>query len=84
MRDQLRIVRRENKTRAQILLHPAHQFDDRRARVAIEVGGRLVGEYELRLLHQGAGDRHSLLLPPAQLVWALSLLIGEPHGFKHC
>ena len=34
---------------------------------AVEVPGRLVGEDELRVVHQGAGDRHPLLLAPGQL-----------------
>ena len=36
--------------------------------LGVEIAGRLIGEDELRVVYQGAGDRESLLLATGQLV----------------
>ena len=38
------------------------------ARRAVERAGRLVGEQQHRIVHEGAGDRDALLLPAGELL----------------
>ena len=44
------------------------QLHDAGARGGVEVSGRLVGEQDLRLVDDGAGDRDALLLTAGELV----------------
>ena len=46
-------------------LEHGHDFH---ARVRVEVSGRLVGEHQNRIVHDGTRDRHALLLAAGQLV----------------
>jgi hypothetical protein len=48
----------------------------------IEVGGGLVGEDDIRLGDQGAGDGHALALAAAQLVGAVTGELGQLHHFE--
>ena len=57
----------------------AHQRDHALRRLTIEVGGRFVGEHELRACGQGAGDRHPLFLPAGELVRPLVRLVRHVH-----
>ena len=52
--------------------HLLQQFHDRLARVGVEGRGRLVADQQLRLVNQGAGDGHALLLAAGQLRRAAS------------
>ena len=45
----------------------AEQVEDGLARLGVERGGRLVGEDQRRLVDQGPGDRHPLLLAAGEL-----------------
>ena len=47
---------------------PVEQLDDVEAGGGVEVAGGLVGQQDLRLVDDGAGDRDALLLTTAQLV----------------
>jgi hypothetical protein len=53
------------------LVQLLHQVDDGRAGLAVEVGGRLVGEHDARPGDQGARDGDALALAAGQLVGAL-------------
>ena len=63
----LRIVRRKHEGHVLLALHRAHQRDDRRAGLAVEVGGRLVGQHQLRRGRQCARDGDALALAAGQL-----------------
>src|SRR5262249_47677329 len=82
-RDELRVMRREDEARRLFALHAMHEIDDRRTRVAVEIGRGLVGEHELGLFHQRPSDGYPLLLAAAQLVGAVLALIDQADGFEH-
>jgi len=52
------------------------------AGMAVEVAGRLVGEDQRGLRDQGAGDRHALLLPAAELGRLVVDSVAETQPFK--
>ena len=74
---ELRVVGREDEGGARFRLHAAHELDDRGAGVGVEVGGRLVGEHDLRRLDERARDRHALLLAAGELVRPVVRVRGE-------
>jgi hypothetical protein len=49
----------------------------------IEVARRLVADDQLRVVHQGAGDRHALLLPTAKLCRKGAQARAEPNRFEN-
>jgi hypothetical protein len=55
----------------------AQQVEDQRARVGVEVAGRLVGEQHGGLGDERPGDRHALLLAAGQLGRAVATALGE-------
>ena len=60
-----------------------NEGDDRSAVGAVEIRRRFVGKHDRRLLHQGAGDRDTLLLPAGQFIRPLTGLRGQPDRFEH-
>ena len=50
-----------NRGEASLRMALTHQIENTCARFQVEVAGRLVGEEELRIGQQGAGDGHPLL-----------------------
>ena len=52
-------------------LKPPEDGVDLVAGLRVELAGRLVGEHQDRLLHQGPGDRHALLFAAGKLVRAV-------------
>src|SRR6266545_7304694 len=60
----------------------AQQPGDLAAVGAVEVGGRLVGQDERRVVGQRPGDRHALLLPAGELVGAEAEAVAQPHPFE--
>ena len=61
---------------------PAQQADDHLAVFAVERRGRFVGEQDLRVLGQGAGDRDALLLAAGQGVGPLVQTMTQAHFFQ--
>ena len=60
------------------LAHAAAQVVEHlRGRLAVEVAGRLVGEHDVRLGDQRAGDRHPLLLAAGELGRPVAEPVGE-------
>ena len=49
------------------------------AGLEVEVAGGLVGEDQQRIVGQGAGDGHALLLAPGEAVRKALRPVGEPH-----
>ena len=47
--------------------------------LGVEIGQRLVHQHQRRLHHDGARDRHALLLAAGQLAGQLVALVAEPH-----
>src|SRR5207249_52013 len=61
-----RVVRDDDEGEALLAVKALHQVDDLLGRLGVEVPGRLVGEDDVRLVHEGAGDRDPLLLAAAE------------------
>ena len=59
---------------------PFEQRMQRFRRVAIEVARRLVGEHDLRRVHQRPGNRHALLFAPRQLPRLVLPARFQAHG----
>src|SRR5579864_859825 len=83
MRHQMRVMGREDEGRLILALDAMHEVDDLGARLAVEIGGGLVGEHQLRLLDERSRYSDALLLSAAELVGPLPALVAEPHGFEH-
>src|SRR5512139_2427858 len=58
---------------ALLLVEGLEDVHDLRARLAVEIAGRLVGQDQGRIVEQGPGDGHALLLAARQLV---GLVVG--------
>ena len=58
----------DDEGRLPLALEPAEDPVDLVAGLRVELAGRLVGQDEDRVLDQGPGDRHPLLLAARQLV----------------
>ena len=61
------------------LLEHAQDFH---AGVRVEVARRLVGQYQRRFVHQGAGDGHPLLLPAGHLRRLVVGAIAQAHAVQ--
>jgi len=59
---------------ARLAVEREHQFDDRPARLGVEVAGRFVGEQYARIGCERARQRHALLLAARQMLGVM----GEP------
>ena len=55
----LGVMRRENEAGPELIAQTAHQIDDPVCGLVIQVGRGLVGEHQLRIGDQGAGDRRA-------------------------
>jgi len=55
---------------------------DRMAQRRVERGNRLVGEDQLRLLHQGPSHRHPLLLAAGERVGSATATVAQPHSVE--
>src|SRR5207253_3923258 len=62
-----RIVRGDHDPEPELSLELLKQIEHARARVRVEVAGRLVAEQQLRCLRQGPGDRDALRLAAGEL-----------------
>ena len=60
-------------------LEDGHDLD---AGAGIEVAGGFVGQHHGRLVDQGAGDGHPLLLAAGKLVGIMVGTFGQPHPFQ--
>src|SRR5262245_36249968 len=77
-----RVVGDEEQGRAALCLQRKHQVDDEAACLAIEVAGRLVGQQEVRLDDEGAGQRHTLLLAARQLARIVAEPMSQADGLE--
>ena len=77
---QLRIVRHHNDQA--IARHFLEQLHDLHARFAVQRACRLVRQHNVRIVHQRAGDRHTLHLPAGKLVRPLVDVLRQPHPLQ--
>ena len=76
----LRVVRdHDNEAVAAELLQDIHDLD---RGLGIEGAGGLVGEDDLGVVNDGAGDGHALHLPARELVRPLAQVLAEAHAPK--
>src|SRR3990170_280504 len=76
------VVGDEDEREALLLVEALHEGDDLLRRLRVEVPRGLVREDDVRLVHEAPGDRHSLLLPAAQLRGLLERIHLEPDGLE--
>ena len=65
-----------------VLRHLLEQVHDLHGRVGVERSGRLVGQHDVRVVDQGAGDGDALHLPAGQLVRLLVDVVAQPDLFE--
>ena len=65
---------------AELAHRGAHERQDLGAGAGVEVAGRLVGEDDLRLRGEGAGDGDTLLLPTGELRRPVLQAVLQPDG----
>ena len=56
-----------------------HHF---RAVFRVQVTGRLIGEDDLRIRNDGAGNGHTLLLTSGKLLWEMARTVTDIHPFQ--
>ena len=59
-----------------------HEINELRGVVSVEVGGGLVGQYQRRPMHDGAGDGDALALAAGEQVGAMVGARREAHAFE--
>ena len=74
------VVRDEDEGRAALAPEVDEDVQDRRARRAVEVSRRLVGEEKRRPRSEGPGERHALLLASRELGGVVVPALGEADG----
>src|SRR5687767_11192760 len=78
MRGDVRLVRDHDDGLAE-LVESLQDREDLRARVRVEVPGRLVGEDHRRVVQERARDGDALLLSAGELARAVLHAVGEAH-----
>ena len=76
----VRLVRDEHDRQALLAVEPLEDVHHLDARARIEVAGRLVGQQQLRVVHERAGNRHALLLAAGQLVRMMAEPFAQADG----
>ena len=76
--DHLAAVGRHDQGLAALPGEPVEQLDHGTRRVEVEVAGRLVGEHQVRVVDQGAGQGDPLLLAARQRLRVRAGAIAEP------
>ena len=64
------------------LLHFFEQFDDGTISRGVHCGERFIHEIAIRILHQRASEKGSLLQPSRELAELAVTVVREPHTFK--
>ena len=75
-------VRHQEQRRARARPQREQQIDDGSTRGAVEISGRLVGEQHFGLVHDGARQRHALLLAARKLARIVIEPMLERHRFE--
>ena len=77
VRRDMRIMRR-NDDRVALAVQLLQKRHHLAAVGAVERAGRFIRQDDRAAVHQGAGDRDTLLLAARKLVWAMRRAIGRP------
>ena len=72
------VFMRDHDNGAAFIVEPFEQRQDLLGGHAIQVAGRFVGQDEVRVIHQAAGNGHPLLLTAGELRGAMPQAILEP------
>src|SRR5258705_13934259 len=78
----VRLVRHEDDGDAALdveALEDAHHLE---ARLRVEIAGRLVGEQQRRVVHQGPRDGDTLLLAAGELIRMVAKPVAEAYGLQ--
>jgi hypothetical protein len=67
---------------ARLASEPVEQFEHLPSGLFIQVAGRFVGQDELRVVHQRAGDGDALLLAAGQAIGECLRAVEQAHGFQ--
>ena len=62
-----------------IIGHPLEDVHNLDAGLGVKGTGRLIGEHDVGVVHEGAGNRHALHLATRELVWPLVGVLRKPH-----
>ena len=62
-----------------VIGHPLEDVHDLDTDLAVKGAGRLVGEHNVRVVHEGAGNRHALHLATRELARPLVDVLRKPH-----
>src|SRR5690606_21171483 len=81
---ELEIVSDEHQRRRALRVQAHQQIDNARARLAVEVAGRLVREEDRRLARERACQRYPLLLATGQLLRVVVRTVTESHALEQC
>src|SRR2546430_7332986 len=76
------VVGHDDEGEALLLVQPLHQAAVLRRGLRVQVAGRLVRKHDVGLVHEGAGDGDSLLLPAAELGRLLRRHVFEADGHE--
>ena len=66
-----------------VLADATQKFHHFEGRIGVEVARRLVGEDDIGVVEQGAGDGDALLLAARHLVWHRFALAAQSHFGQH-
>ena len=77
------LVMRGHHHRGAGAVNGIQHLHDAQRRGRIEITGRLVRKQDLRMIHIGAGNGHTLLLATGQLMRIAFLLASQAYGLQH-
>src|SRR5262245_27790953 len=76
------VVGHHHDRHAELVVHAPEGLEHERGRLAVELGGRLVGEQDLRDVRERHGHRDALLLAARELSGPVLAAVGEPHDLE--
>ena len=76
------IVGDDDETRFELLIELKHEFEHVLAVARVEIAGWLIGQHQLRLRDQRAGDRSALTLATGQLTRLVRQSLAQSNAAK--
>ena len=80
---ELQVVRDHDEARAEITVELEHEVEHAVRGVAVQVAGRLVREYSLRVGHERARHRCALALASREFTRHVLHALAQAHAFEH-
>ena len=74
---------RDKDDRVPLLVHPLKDLHDLLRGLRVKIARRLVRHDDVRIVHEGAGNRDALPLSARKLVRQMRPTIREPHSSEH-